>query len=59
MAKIYNRHGFSVPAYVPVRKCASFWTWLYFWPACREPRICGWDFYGWRDYPTARLFFAR
>lgn len=24
------------PCYIPVRKCASFRTWLYFWPAGRE-----------------------
>ena len=44
----------KIPSYFPIRKCASFWTWLLFWPGWREPRILGWDFYGWKDYPENR-----
>ena len=51
----------KVPCYIPIRKCKSFWTWL-FWNGNRrfpEIRIFGWDFYGWHNYPHARRWGAK
>lgn len=37
--------------YTPIRKCSSFWTWLYFrrrmfGNTATMLRVCGWDSYG-------------
>ncbi len=36
------------PVYLPIRKCSSFWTWLWFRRSGWSKAICvfGWDFYG-------------